>query len=39
MIRKSTINLNFANNGKLEKIKEIAEEYQKVVNLFIDILW
>jgi len=39
MIRKSTINLNFANNGKLEKIKKIAEEYQKVVNLFIDILW
>ena len=39
MIRKSTINLNFANNGKLEKIKEIAKEYQKVVNLFIDILW
>lgn len=39
MIRKSTINLKFANNGKLNKIKEIAEEYVRVVNVFIDILW
>lgn len=39
MIRKSTINLKFANNGKLEKVKEIAEEYVRVVNFFIDILW
>jgi len=39
MIRKSTINLKFANIGKLNKIKEVAEEYQKIVNLFIDILW
>ena len=39
MIRKSTINLKFANNGKLEKIKKIAEEYQRVVNVFIDNLW
>ena len=39
MIRKSTINLKFANNGKLEKVKEVAEEYQRVVNIFIDILW
>jgi len=39
MIRKSTINLKFANIGKLEKLKEIAEEYQRVVNIFIDILW
>ena len=39
MIRKSTINLKFANICKLEKIKEIAEEYQKAVNFFIDILW
>jgi len=39
MIRKSTINLKFANKGKLEKVKEIAEEYQKVVNVFIDSLW
>ncbi|MDO9463722.1 MAG: transposase [bacterium] len=39
MIRKSTISLKFANTGKLEKVKEIAEEYQSVVNLFIDSLW
>ena len=39
MIRKSAINLKFANICKLEKIKEIAEEYQKAVNFFIDILW
>jgi len=39
MIRKSTINLKFANIGKLEKVKEIAEEYQRVVNIFIDSLW
>lgn len=39
MIRKSTINLKFANKGKLDKVKEVAEEYQRTVNLFIDILW
>ena len=39
MIRKSTINLKFANNGRLEKVKLIAEEYQRIVNIFIDRLW
>ena len=39
MIRKSTINLKFVNKGKLEKLKIIAEEYQRVVNIFIDRLW
>jgi len=39
MIKKSTINLKFANNGKLNKVKEIAEEYVRVVNIFIDNLW
>jgi len=39
MIRKSTINLKFANIGKLEKVKSIAKEYVLVVNLFIDRLW
>jgi len=39
MIRKSTINLKFVNKGKLEKLKIIANEYQRVVNLFIDRLW
>ena len=39
MIRKSTVNLKFANQGKLNKIKLIAEEYQRIVNAFIGILW
>jgi len=39
MIRKSTINLKFANKGKLAKIKEVAEEYVRAVNVFIDNLW
>lgn len=39
MIRKSTINLKYVNKGKLEKVKFIAEEYVRAVNLFIDILW
>lgn len=39
MIRKSTINLKFANKGKLKKIEKIAMEYQRIVNLFIDALW
>jgi len=39
VIRKSTINLKFANTGKLEKVKEIAEEYIRVVNIFIGNLW
>jgi putative transposase len=39
MIRKSTINLKFANAGKLEKVKEIAEEYKRIINIFINSLW
>lgn len=39
MIRKSTINLKFANVGKLGKVKEIAEEYVRAVNIFIDRFW
>jgi len=39
MIRKSTINLKFVNKGKLKKLKIIAEEYKRVVNIFIDRLW
>ncbi len=39
MIRKSTINLKFANKGKLEKVKEIADEFVRIVNIFVDILW
>jgi IS605 OrfB family transposase len=39
MIRKSTVNLKYANVGKLQKIHSIAIEYRIVVNLFIDSLW
>lgn len=39
MIRKSTINLKYANKSKLEKLKEVAKEYVRVVNIFIDNLW
>jgi len=39
MIRKSTISLKFANIGKLNKLKIIAKEYQRVANIFIDKLW
>jgi len=39
MIRKSTINFKYANKGKLEQIKIVAEEYVRVVNLFIDQIW
>ena len=39
MIRRSIINLKFANIGKLKKLKEVAEEYIRVVNIFIVNLW
>jgi IS605 OrfB family transposase len=39
MIRKSTINLNKANTGKLEHLKDFLNEYNRVVNIFIDELW
>jgi len=39
MIRKSTINLRYANKGKLEILKNINSEYVRVVNLFIDKRW
>jgi IS605 OrfB family transposase len=39
MIRKSTVNLKYANKGKLEKINTTAIEYRRVVNIFIDTLW
>ncbi len=39
MIRKSTINLNYANPGKLSKLSDIFSEYQRVVNLIIQDLW
>lgn len=39
MIRKSTINISYANKGKLETIDYILEESKRVTNLFIDHLW
>lgn len=39
MIRKSTINLKFANKGKLKQLGKVAKEYVKIVNIFINILW
>ncbi|CAN2043571.1 hypothetical protein GMMP1_1140006 [Candidatus Magnetomoraceae bacterium gMMP-1] len=39
MIRKSTININYANTGKLNKLDDIVCEYNRVVNEFIDYLF
>lgn len=39
MIRKSTVNLKYANTGKLQKVHTTAIEYRRVVNVFIDKLW
>lgn len=39
MIRKTTIKLNFANTGKHQELLRISQEYNRVVNLCIDVLW
>ncbi len=39
MIRKSTININYANTGKLCEIDSVIHEYNRIVNAFIDYLW
>jgi len=39
MIRKSTLNLNFSNTGKLELLDGLIIEYNRMVNYFIDYLW
>jgi IS605 OrfB family transposase len=39
MIRKTTISLDFANSGKLQKLSRILEEYKRVVNLYVEGLW
>ncbi len=39
MIRKSTININYANTGKLCEIDSAIHEYNRIVNAFIDYLW
>lgn len=39
MIRKSSVNLGYANKIKLEQIKEVLVESNRVVNLYIDFFW
>jgi len=39
MIRKSTLNLNFSNSGKLSTLSSVFSEYQRIVNFIIPILW
>jgi transposase len=39
MIRTSTLSLKFSNTGKLESLDRAIQEYKRVVNLYIDILW
>ena len=38
-IRKTSLNLGYANAGKVHVLDEILEEYRKVVNKFIDLYW
>jgi len=39
MIRTSTLTLKFANTGKLESLLRVIQEYKRVVNSYIDVLW
>ena len=39
VIRTSTLSLKFANTGKTESLTRVIQEYKRVVNLYIDILW
>lgn len=39
MIRKSTINLNFANTGKKRFLSNFLNDYNKLINFYIDFLW
>lgn len=39
MIRRTTINFNYAHKGKQAQLSSFLQESQKVVNLFIDNLW
>ncbi len=39
MIRRVQLNINYANNGKLNIINEFCIEASKVINLYIDKLW
>ena len=39
MIRKSTINLNYCNTGKKNKVLDFLDRYTEAVNQYTDILW
>ncbi len=39
MIRKSTLNINYANQGKLDELDLVMDEMTRVINLYIDQLW
>jgi len=39
MIRSTTVSLKFCNTGKARQIKQLIDEYQRVVGIFVDILW
>ncbi len=39
MIRRSQININYANNGKKDQLDLFCKEAVRVVNLYIDLLW
>jgi len=39
MLRRSKLNLNYANKGKLETLDMLMDEMTRAVNLFIDVLW
>ena len=39
MIRKSTLNFNSSNSGKLEILSQVFNEYNRIVNIIIQFLW
>lgn len=39
MIRKATLNINYANPGKLQQLGFLMDEMASVVNKFIEVLW
>jgi putative transposase len=39
MIRKSTVSLKNVNKNKINTLDSVVQEYKRVVNLFIDIVW
>ncbi len=39
MIKKSTININYANKGKLNQLDMLLSECKRVINIYIDKIW